>query len=617
MRSKMVFVAVLVLFVATATGERPEDVKSSRSDKGSHYEVLGKAGVPSLINYQGYLTDDAGNAITDTVEMTFSIWDAASGGNQLWDETQASVSVVNGLFNVLLGSVTPIPTNIFTGTSLWLQTQVGTETLSPRKAIVSVGHAFKASVADTADYAEAATHADTADYAVYVDSVGGFAPHDHGGDTWTGDGTGTGLTLENYSISLRATGSDTGIIVYSPNGPAIVALVGDTTESVKQAKLAKAVVREAVHVVNRDGNGVYGESESGRGVVGMSTSNDGVRGHSSIGNGISGESALGSGIYGKSTNGPGGYFHSENGTGGYFYSKNDYGLRVTSDGLGAAFFEGKVVVNGQLYMNNGKTSIDTTGEIYARSFHTLDSGGSTTSGVTTTGDASFKSVSSTEGVTVPRTGGGTLQVTPDGLLINSEIMNIGQWMSTTGNFSTTGNAEVGGSVSSTNGFEVPRTGGGMNQFTPAGLYMGYDHTTMGQWDSNGNLLTYGDLSVGGNKSAVVPTKSYGQRRLSADESAEVYFFDRGQGQLVNGEVIIQLDPMFLETVTIDDNHPMLVQITLTADCNGVFISEKTATSFRVKELMGGTSDATFDWEVAAKRRGYEDERLEEFTQARR
>ena len=56
---------------------------------------------------------------------------------------------------------------------------------------------------------------------------------------------------------------------------------------------------------------------------------------------------------------------------------------------------------------------------------------------------------------------------------------------------------------------------------------------------------------------------------------------------------------------------MLVQITPTADCNGLFVAEKAGTSFTVKELRNGTSDATFDWEVAAKRRGYETVRLEQ------
>jgi hypothetical protein len=165
MGSKVLFVAVAVLFVATATGEIPEDVKVSRSDEVSHYKVLDKVSVPHLINYQGYLTDNAGNPIDGTLQMTFSIWDAASGGTQLWSETQASVAVINGLFNVLLGSVNPIPPSIFDGTPLWLQTQVGTEVLSPRKAIVSVAHAFRASAADAADYAEEAGHADTTDFA--------------------------------------------------------------------------------------------------------------------------------------------------------------------------------------------------------------------------------------------------------------------------------------------------------------------------------------------------------------------------------------------------------------------------------------------------------------------
>jgi hypothetical protein len=56
----------------------------------------------------------------------------------------------------------------------------------------------------------------------------------------------------------------------------------------------------------------------------------------------------------------------------------------------------------------------------------------------------------------------------------------------------------------------------------------------------------------------------------------------------------------------------MVQITLTGDCNGVFVTEKTGEGFTVRELMGGTSNATFDWEVAAKRRGYETVRMERF-----
>ncbi len=121
----------------------------------------------------------------------------------------------------------------------------------------------------------------------------------------------------------------------------------------------------------------------------------------------------------------------------------------------------------------------------------------------------------------------------------------------------------------------------------------------------------GDLLVGGIKNAVIETPTYGRRYTYAEESAEVYFFDRGQAHLSSGLVTIHLDPIFLETVTITEDCPMLVQITPTADCNGLFTAEKTNTSFTVKELQNGTSNASFDWEVAAKRRGYEAVRLEE------
>jgi len=129
--------------------------------------------------------------------------------------------------------------------------------------------------------------------------------------------------------------------------------------------------------------------------------------------------------------------------------------------------------------------------------------------------------------------------------------------------------------------------------------------------SGRTVKVLGNLTATGSKPALVTTHSYGKRYVYAEEAAEIYFFDRGGGKLINGQATIYLDPIFLETVTIDADHPMRVQITLTEDCKGVYVAEKTATSFTVKELMGGTSDATFDWEVAAKRRGYENVRLKE------
>jgi len=75
------------------------------------------ADVPQLLNYQGRLTDPSGNPKNGTFTMEFAVYHAETGGNQLppgtpWSETQ-NVTVTDGVFNVLLGSVTALPANLF------------------------------------------------------------------------------------------------------------------------------------------------------------------------------------------------------------------------------------------------------------------------------------------------------------------------------------------------------------------------------------------------------------------------------------------------------------------------------------------------------------------------
>ncbi len=68
-------------------------------------------GPPELLSYQGYLvdsdgvplgTDGEGNPLPANYDVTFSIFDASSGGNLLWVEQQ-TITVDNGYFSVLLG----------------------------------------------------------------------------------------------------------------------------------------------------------------------------------------------------------------------------------------------------------------------------------------------------------------------------------------------------------------------------------------------------------------------------------------------------------------------------------------------------------------------------------
>lgn len=132
--------------------------------------------------------------------------------------------------------------------------------------------------------------------------------------------------------------------------------------------------------------------------------------------------------------------------------------------------------------------------------------------------------------------------------------------------------------------------------------------TMTIYDNNGNAT----WSINGNgaKNAIVQTPDYGQRLVYTVESPEVWFEDIGSAQLENGVAVIQLDPVFLQTVTVSTENPIRVFITLTDACTGVYV-EKHFDHFVVRELAGN-SNATFDYRVMAKRVGFEQTRLEPF-----
>ncbi|OYD15245.1 hypothetical protein CH333_06245 [candidate division WOR-3 bacterium JGI_Cruoil_03_44_89] len=120
--------------------------------------------IPRMINFQGFLTDATGDtALTGTYDMEFAIYNALSGGDVLWGETQSGISVDNGVFNVILGENNAIPDSVFLNyTDLYLELKVSNQTLSPRQKIVSVGRSYKSMFADTSDYAGSSVYADSA-----------------------------------------------------------------------------------------------------------------------------------------------------------------------------------------------------------------------------------------------------------------------------------------------------------------------------------------------------------------------------------------------------------------------------------------------------------------------
>jgi hypothetical protein len=98
---------------------------------------------PKLMNFQGRLTKPDGTPVANgNYSVRFSLWTAAMGGAEKWNQTLNPVVVRNGTFAVLLNAASPA--DLFDG-DRWLEIKVGNNpALTPRQQLVSVAFAMKA-----------------------------------------------------------------------------------------------------------------------------------------------------------------------------------------------------------------------------------------------------------------------------------------------------------------------------------------------------------------------------------------------------------------------------------------------------------------------------------------
>ena len=139
------------------------------------FAVVCFAQVPRVINYQGKLVDTDGVAIDDPRDMSFSLFNRPAGGSPLWTESHLAVDVSHGLFDVFLGSVTPIPDSVNFTEQYWLDISVGGVTLTPRVTLQSAPYAIAANTALHAMFTDSVHHIDSisfVDSISFIDSVG-------------------------------------------------------------------------------------------------------------------------------------------------------------------------------------------------------------------------------------------------------------------------------------------------------------------------------------------------------------------------------------------------------------------------------------------------------------
>lgn len=139
------------------------------------------------------------------------------------------------------------------------------------------------------------------------------------------------------------------------------------------------------------------------------------------------------------------------------------------------------------------------------------------------------------------------------------------------------------------------------------IQMSTNGTTFGTEVSFGrDVDIVGDLFVIGTKSRVSKTDYYGNRLLYCYETPSPIFGDIGEANIdENGICIIPFDGIFLEAINSDCEYHVFLQKEGEGD---LWVEKKTAQYFIVK----GTAGLKFAWEVKAKQKGYEFERLESY-----
>lgn len=129
-------------------------------------------------------------------------------------------------------------------------------------------------------------------------------------------------------------------------------------------------------------------------------------------------------------------------------------------------------------------------------------------------------------------------------------------------------------------------------------------------DNAGNMILAGNIQTGGAPTSV-STTSTGRSVITYEPRQSIQTIeDVGEVQLDRGQAVVRLEATFASAI--DSRVPYLVFITPLGDTNGLYVAQRTATSFVVRE-HGGASNIGFDYRIVARPYGSRASRLPLYT----
>jgi trimeric autotransporter adhesin len=544
---------------------------------------LSSSTVPRLVNFSGKAADAQGKTITGIAGVTFAIYKDQSEGAALWLETQNVQADTKGNYTVQLGATKPdgLPLDLFSsGEARWLGVTINGGTEQPRSLLLSVPYALKALDAETlggrpvsafmivptaASPASSASHPATsvpppAEQANEIVCASGTACKTNFFPIFSSNGGSAKVTdsiVTQSGTTVKVNGSAT--VTSTANAAPVILGTSTGTSGIGVEGFTSSGLGIGVEGFNESsGIGVYGTG--GTGVYG--TGDTGVVGIGVYGTG-------GSGVYGTGD------------TGVYGAGNSSYGVYGTSN-----FSHGIVgISNGNFFGVVG------------------EGGGAGVYGSGPTGIQGF--ATSGYGMYGQSVGASTR---------GDEIPYAGVW----GDTNTLGSAGVAGTGQDGIGGIFLNDSPSGNWALVAANYNSNGPIFTAENQANGvqcNINAFATLQCDGGIGASVPLDS-GKRKvaMSGIQSPENWFEDFGSAQLVNGVAVIEFDRDFIQTVNTGKAYRVFTMPN--GDCKGLYVTNKTANSFEVRELGSGSSNIRFDYRITAIRRNYETVRFADHTKDR-